>query len=200
MRTLKAISLLLATLFAGWLVSCDGSDAVSLRIELEPNLGGSISASMLTMPDEPNALEMASDGVSWKNRAQLVFSHGDFSDVNELVLGDMTFSGEIAEDGISHVKVTLPRGPGTRWYKLFTPEDAKRRERMARALELGQTAATSGMTIKIVIEAPGPVTSTGVRTKARNLRSDFDKSIASLVVPLDAVVDGEGAIEWHVIW
>lgn len=200
MRALRLLPPLLAGLFAVVLIACDGSDAVSLRIRLDADLSGDISASMLTMPEEPNALEEASAGVEWVDRAQLMFSAGEFADVNALRLGDMEISGEIADDGISHVRVRLPRGEGTRWYKLFTPEDLERRERMAKALELEGSASRVGSTIKIVIVAPGPVTSTGVRSTARGLRSEYDKDQASLLVPLDAVVDGEGVIDWHVVW
>lgn len=200
MRTLRFLPFALAGLLSLALVACDGSDAVSLRIRLEGDLSGEITASMLTMPDEPNELEQASSGVQWQDRARLVFSTGKFSDVNALRLGDMEVSGEVAEDGIRHVRVRLPRGAGTRWYKLFTPEDIKRRERMAHAMKLEEGLARVGSTIKIVIVAPANVTSTGVRSNARGLRSEYEKDTASLLVPLDAVVDGEGVIDWHVVW
>lgn len=200
MRSLRLLPLALGALLAAWLGACDGSDAVSLRIRLHADLSGEVTASMLTMPEEPNELEQASTGIAWGDRARLVFSTGKFTDIGEVQIGDLTMRGEVAEDGISHVRVTLPRGEGTRWHKLFTTDDVKRRERMAKAIDPEGGIARVGSTIKIVIETPSPVTSTGVRSNARGLKAEHEKLIASLLVPLDAVVDGEGTIEWHVIW
>lgn len=200
MRAFRCVPLVLVGLLSVLLFGCDGTDAVSLRIRLEADLSGEITASMLTMPEEPNELEQASAGIEWQDRARLVFSAGRFADINALRLGDMEVAGEIAADGISHVRVRLPRGAGTRWYKLFTTDDVARRERMAKAFDPEGGVARVGSTIKLVIEAPGMVTSTGVRSNARGLKSDYEKDTASLLVPLDAVVDGEGFIDWHVVW
>lgn len=197
MRVLRALLPLVPLFVAS---ACTDSDATSLRIRLALDLSGEVNASALSMPEEATPLESASSGIEWQDRGRILFSAGRFADLNQLVIEDLRFAAEARQDGPSYVRVTLPRGPEARWYQLFTTSDAARRERMARALDPEGRADKIGTSVKLVIETPAPVISTGFHPNVRGAKTDSDAEEASLVLPLDALSSGEGDIVWDVAW
>lgn len=200
MRALRSLVLPFLVPLVVLLAACSDSDAVSVRVRLAPDLSGELFASALSMPREAAPLEGGFAGVEWRDRARIDSASGHFADLNGLAIEDLRFSAESHSDGLSYVRVVLPRGPNARWYKLFTTADDVRRRAMARALEPDGSADRVGASVKLVIETPAELASAGVHPNPRGVRADTKLREASLIVPLEAVSSGEGELEWNVTW
>lgn len=72
---------------------CSESDIVSVRIQLNTDLSGTITTSSLQVPSAGGALERRSSGVNWNNRLNVVIAASAFSNLGELRLEDIQLAG-----------------------------------------------------------------------------------------------------------
>jgi hypothetical protein len=193
LRTLPLLALLL-------LAGCSEADATALRLRLAGDLSGQLDLSALSLTEEPAALETEAEGVAWRDRARVSFSTGSFTDVKALRLADISFEAELRAEGLSFVRVHLPRGADARWFRLLTTPDETRRRQLARAMDSSGKADRVGTMVQIVIETPAPVVSSSADPNVRGLKSETQREAATLVVPVESLASGEGEIVWTVIW
>lgn len=197
MRT-STLSLVLALLPS--IAACQDSDAAALRIRLQADLSGEINASALSLPEDPAPLESASSGVEWRDRARLLFSAGRFEHLSKLAIEDLRFSPSTTPEGLTVLRIVLPRGEQARWYKLFTTAEAERRQRLVRALDPEGRADKIGAQVKVVIRTPSPISSSGLRPSVRGAKAEHGKEEATLTVSLEALQAGEAELVWDVVW
>lgn len=194
----STLSLLLA--FLPTLTACQDSDAAALRIRLAADLSGEINASALSLPADPAPLESASSGVEWRDRARLLFSAGRFEHLSRLAIEDLRFTPSATPEGLTVLRVALPRGEGARWYKLFTTAEAERRQRLVRALDPEGRADKIGAQVKIVVRTPGPISSSGLRPSVRGAKAEHGKEEATLTISLEALQAGDAELAWDIVW
>ena len=113
MRLLRST---LALALLSLLAACQDSDAAALRIRLATDGSGEVNASAISLPEDPAPVESASSGIEWQDRARVLYCAGRFTDISKLTIEDLRFSASRTSEGLSVLRVTLPRGAGARWY------------------------------------------------------------------------------------
>jgi hypothetical protein len=192
-------SILSVAVLAVWMVGCDVSDAVAIRIRLDKDFSGVITVSSLLIPQEGGPIERGSQGVVWQNRASLVSSAGRFENLSSLKIEDITFSTGVAPDGMSYVRVALPRGPKIQWAKAMTPASPAERQRAVESFD-PTNKKDVGSAIKLQIDLPSPVIGHGVSGKPAGLNEEATGTRATLVVPVEAALAKNDPLVWHLTW
>ena len=192
-------------------VACEETDVVAIRVRLEDPARGTVVVHSLQAPRNQGPVESASQGVDWQQRMNLVCASGRFSDIGQLHVEDITFSGGATSKGAGYVQVSLPRGPKARWPGIVADAAPDQLQKAGRFLQPSGELKL-GTALKIEIELPGAVVAQGtkpqlhkVKTATANLRHEKDRSkaknrLATLVVPLELARQGAGDIVWHVMW
>jgi hypothetical protein len=194
MRALR--SLLSALALAG--ASCSDSDVIALRLQVNSDLSGTITASALAIPDAPGGVEGSFRGVEWTDRAVLACQRGRFSDLRMLTFEDLKFRVSVSEE-MPRLRVILPRGDDARWFRVLAPPREQRR-RVAETFDpTGELRDPAG-SIKLELTLPGPVIASGVAPRGRGVEADRTKQTATLIVPVDAALAGGEALVWDVSW
>ncbi len=187
---------LAAATFAG----CDETDLVAIRIRLREDLSGTVMTSALAKPTADGAMQAESQGAAWESRVDVACASGKFDSLSALKLADLSFSSGQAEGGLHFVKVTLPRGDQARWPRALMPLSADERTRAASALDPSGKSPNVGTVIKIEIELPAPVVSSGLTGKTRGTKASSEAEVATLVVPFETATTAGESIHWHVTW
>jgi hypothetical protein len=182
------------------LAACDETDAVAVRIRLRDDLSGTVRTSSLVLPAADGPVQKASDGATWGTRAEMACATGTFVDISKLRIVDIAFGAGEGGQGIGFAKVVLPRGPDVRWPKNFVPMAEDERKGVAAALDPSGKSESVGTTLKLEIELPSAVIGNGVVGKTRGTKVTADGSVATLVVPLDAMTTPGDPITWHLTW
>jgi hypothetical protein len=184
--------------FAWLLAGCSEAAIVALRVQLEPDLSGTIAASSLHVPDQPGPFEAGAAGVRWQERAALACARGAFAALGELRLADLAFAAGSTATGLRYLQVTVPRGAAAGWPRLLLPADSERAS-VDRTVdprgELGRPASR----ITIEIDLPGPAVSHGVRPAGRGVTSGISGRRVSLSLSSASLASGEPLI-WQVTW
>lgn len=195
---------LTATILTGaaWMAACDETDAGSVKVNLKPDGGGTITAACLSVPAAGPA-EGAASGVTWEARGGVVVSSGSFASLAGVKIGDLSFA-TINEGNATVTVVTLPRGASAKWPAVLSVS-ADKRDQAAKIMDPDAASqkreSKFGQTAKVEITWSGKkVVSHGVDARVRGLSSDGLKDTATLIVPIDWA-RGEGSpIEWRVTW
>lgn len=177
---------------------CSDADVIAVRIDIQTDLSGSIVASSLQMPEEPNGVETSFRGVQWSDRARLACQRGKFSDLRMLELEDLRFRVSLGED-MPRLRVILPRGPGAKWYQVLAPTREQRR-RVAETFDPNHAIRDPAGAIKLELTLPGTVIASGVAPRGRGVSADQAKNVATLIVPVDAAIAEGEALIWDVSW
>lgn len=197
-RTLPAlIPALLLALFA---TGCDEDDAVSIRLRVEDDFSGEVRTSSLAMPAAPGAVTREIGGVRWDSEVAVVAAAGTFGSLSELALADLSLQAGRAEDGMRFLRISIPRGPETRWPAAFVPLDGGQRTRAAAALDPSGRAKDIGANLKLEVDLPDAVVGNGVSNRARGVRAKAEGDVATLLVPLEVGRTPGDAIVWHLTW
>lgn len=179
------------------LTACGGSDStVALRLILEPDLSGRVVAAALVDGGE-GLVERVSTGVAWEERAQLVFAAGRFESLSlaGLLFADLELSGGDTPDGLSYLRLVIPRGPDARWPSLLTITDPDRREALEDVVKGGVPRA-----VRFVVETPRPVFSAAFRPELPGVDGERDGSRAQLSISLDSVALEGDDLVWRITW
>ena len=192
-------------------VACEETDVVAIRVLLDDPTSGTIVVNSLQAPPSGGPVESTSQGVDWQQRMNLVCASGRFSNIAQLRVKDIEFSGGSASQGAAYVQIRLPRGPEAVWPSIVADADTEQLQKAGRILE-PSGKLNLGTTLKIEIELPGVIVAQGtqpqihqIKTDTANLKHERDRvkaknRVATLVVPLNLAAEGSGDIVWHVMW
>jgi len=191
---------LVAVVVAAALVACDESDAVAVRVTVQPDFSGTVSTSVLAVPASAGPVEGACTGASWTNRAELSCSTGTFARLDRLGVADIAFAHGVTPEGIGYLRVTLPRGEGARWPDVLLMTDAERRGAAAAALDPTGRFDRLGESLKLAVELPAQVATEGFTPNVAQIDSSVDGRSAEMVVKLDAALSEGEPILWTLTW
>ncbi|MCB9876184.1 MAG: hypothetical protein H6835_01170 [Planctomycetes bacterium] len=194
---------LLTTFAAGLLfalASCSGGELVGVHVRLAADGSGTLTTRAL-LDDQPAApAEPRAAGVQWDLRASLVASQGTFTDIGQLKLGDggVTFTPQLDGERPG-LRVTLARGPKTPWIETLVPDQPTRR-RLAKAYDpTGRTKEIADV-LRIEVQAPGAVITSGVLPNGRGVTADREGDRAFLLLPLRTALEEGDPFVWDISW
>ena len=136
-----------------WLASCGEEDLTSVRIKINADHSGTITASSVAVP-ERTGFDKGTKGATWTDRVAVVAADGLFDSISRLVVGDISFEVDIADHGLVSMEVVVPLGAAAQWAKLVTPMSPEQRAESARAFDPDGRMKALGTTFKMVIELP----------------------------------------------
>ncbi|MBK7877421.1 MAG: hypothetical protein IPJ77_17070 [Planctomycetes bacterium] len=189
--------LLSATLL---LPGCDETDAVAVRVHLENDLTGTVTASALELPATGGRVVEAAQGAEWTARVGVVCNTGRFEDLSALKLADLTFAGGTNPTGLAYASVTLPRGEAATWPRTLVPLAPEERTKAAKAFDPSGKTTEIGATVKLEFTLPSAVVGNGVSGKSRGVRLSADGNVATLLVPIETALTAGDPIVWHMTW
>lgn len=190
----------LLILCAGCLSGCDETDLVAIRIHLKDDLTGTVATSALAQPTVEGALQVESQGATWESRVDVACAAGRFESLSGLKLADLVFHAGEAGDGLCFVKLVLPRGEQARWPRALVPLSSEERGKASSAIDPSGGTKNVGSVIKVAIELPKSVVSSGLTGKTRGTKATYEGAVATLVVPLDTAQSEGESIVWHLTW
>ena len=182
-----------------WLAACGEEDLTSVRIKLNSDLSGTITASSVAVP-ERTGIEAGMTGVAWTDRVGVTAVAGSFDSLSQLVIGDITFNVDVSDQGMVTMDVLVPMGPSVEWAKVIAPMSAEQRAESARAFDPERRIKALGSSFKIHIELPSEVVATGIKPNLLGMASGSEGSEAELVVEIDTALAAHGSLRWLVTW
>ncbi len=183
-----------------FLAGCDEDNTLSLRLQVRPDLSGTIVASSLALPSGPGAVEEQAVGAAFDRRAELQGATGRFAALTGLKIGDIQFAGGTPEGGLRWMRVELGMGANARWCDLFLPLSEADRRAAAQAFDPSGSAKDVGKVLKIEVELPSDVIGNGATGKVRGTKNNSDGATATLIVPIAAAREGTEPLVWHLTW
>ena len=180
--------------------ACDETDVVAVRVQVREDMSGTVRTSGLLIPASDGPVQQATEGATWDSRVELVCATGTFDDLAKLKIADITFGSGQGGEGIGFARVVIPRGPDVRWPKTFVPLTSEERKEVAGAIDPTGKSDSVGATLKIELELPSAVIGNGLIGKIRGTKTTADGSLATLVVPLDAMTTAGDPLTWHLTW
>lgn len=180
--------------------ACSGGEIVGVHVKLAADGSGVVTTRALSTPNLNPAAETRTAGVEWTLRAALISSQGTFRDIAALRLGDggVTFQPQLGGDRPG-LRVQLKRGPGTPWIEALVP-DLDTRRRTAKAYDpTGKTSEIADV-LRIEIETPGAVLTSGVLPSARGVEAASDGKRAYLLLPVRTALEAGDDFVWDVSW
>ena len=182
------------------LAACSDSDAVAIRVKMNPDGSGTIAASALLVPSDAAPFETKTRGVDWAERANLYCAKGAFKSLAELQVAGIRFSHETSPSGVVSLRTTLPFGPQAPWCAALAPSVDKQRQASG-TLDPSGKVTTAGTLLKLEIEVPGTVAAVGIAPDLRGATVDKFKERATLVVPIQRVLESaETEVVFDVTW
>lgn len=198
MRTPILTSFLLPLLLAT--TACSGGELVGVHVALAKDGSGTVTVRSLAPQDKATAAEAAAKGASWQVRAALVSSQGRFDKIADLKLadGEISFSPQLDGERPG-LRVTVRRGPTVRWLGQLTPEKGTR-ETLAKAYDPTGRTREIGDVVRLEVEAPGQVITSGVLPTGRGVEADRDGAKAILLLPVRTAREAGDDFVWDISW
>lgn len=181
------------------LPGCDEGDASSIKIEMNDTWGGSITASSVVLVPEAAPVQRDAAGAEWKQSGGIVMSTGTFADLAKLRIADITFAYGGTGD-MPQVVVTLPRGPGAKWPGALSVTDKGKREGAAAGLAALAPRIGSVLKVQMTVPKGQQVATAAIVGKGKGLNSAFEKTSATLVVPVDLAMAEGPDLKWTITW
>ena len=194
MRWILALLLFLIT-------ACSDTDLVGLHITLKADGSGTLTARSLKATVGPGPAEAKARGVQWQDRVNLSSSQGDFRSLSDVVFGDgeLRFrSSDTAE--MPHLRVTIRRGPDLSWGQGLVPTDAETRRKLARVHDPSGKTKEVANTIRIEVQFPEAVVSSGVKPAGRGIEANHERNRAYLLLRVDGLLQAGEVLVWDVSW
>jgi hypothetical protein len=179
---------------------CGEQDLTSIRLSLNDDGSGRITVVSVEAPDQGFAVEGASSGVSWSRRVSVNASAGEFSDATALEVADIDFHWGVGDEGMGRLKVVVPLGSERRWVRTIAPITENQRTELAETFDPTGAVKTVGASVRIVVELPGNVVSSGAVPARGGTAASHKKNTATLTVPVDFKAPHREAIVWHITW
>jgi hypothetical protein len=187
----------LCSLFA----ACSDSELVGIHLKIAKDGSGTLTVRALQSSTTPGPGEQRAQGVQWQARAFLVSSQGAFHQVGEVSFGkdELRFKMETKEDDMPHLRVRLKRQPGLSWVESLVPEQAVRRD-LARVHDPTGKTREIGDAIRLEVQCPDTVVSTGVQPAGRGIDAQHERNVAYLVLPVQNLLEKGDELVWDVSW
>jgi hypothetical protein len=140
-----------------------------------------------------------------------VCASGQFDDITQLKVEDISFAGGATKDDSGYVQVRLPRGAAALWPNVVVNASSDQLKKAADTF-VSSGNLNLGSTLKIVIQLPGRLVAQGtkpqlrgVKTSVNDIEEEPDKTkaadrVAMLTVPLATARKEQGSLVWHVMW
>ncbi|MFK7741913.1 MAG: hypothetical protein AB8H80_16470 [Planctomycetota bacterium] len=191
---------LLSSVLLGLACSCAGDELVGLHITLAEDGSGVLTTRALAELPDPTEVEKRTKGVDYKLRAAVVSSQGTFDDIGQVTLsdGEVEFAPQLNGDRTA-LRVTIARGPGTRWIEALVP-DAAGRQRAAKAYDPSGRTSEIADVLRLEVVTPGAVVTSGVLPTGRGVQPDRDGKRAILLLPVKTALEEGDAFVWDVTW
>ncbi len=183
-----------------WLAGCDEEDLTSIRVSVNADGSGTIMASAVAVPQEPTGIERGTVGATWSDRVTVTAAVGTFDSLTQLVVGGISFNHDVSASGMMTLSVVLPLGAETQWAKMISPMSPAQRGESARAFDRAGKIKSLGATLKMVIELPNEVVSTGVTPRLSGVSPSNKHNTAVLLIPVDTALEATGSLRWHLTW
>ena len=196
MRTSSILSLLLVSL----LCACSGGELVGVHVKLATDGTGTITTRALMPIATATETETQASGINWQVRAGLVSSQGRFDAISDVKLGanEVTFAPQL-EGERPGLRVTLNRGPERKWVRSLAPA-REQRKGMAKAYDPTGRTKQVGDVLRLEIEAPGNVITSGVLPSGRGVEADREGSRATLLLPVRTALEEGDSFVWDISW
>ena len=182
------------------LAGCDESDAVALRLRLNRDLSGTLSASALERAGAGTRTPVEASGVAWKSQVSVLCAAGDFARISDVKISDLELSGGESEGGMCFLRLSLPRGAGVRWARELVPLDRAERQAASAALDPEGSLGEVGGTLKFEVRLPSNVLGNGIAGRTRGTKVKAEGALATLVVPVETATSAGDPIVWHLTW
>lgn len=192
--------MLLALCAAFLLPGCDETDAAALRLSVDDDLSGTITASALELPATGGRAVEATQGAEWDARVGVVSNHGTFAELGRLVIADIVCTGGMDPSGMGRASLTLPRGETAQWPRVLVPMNAEERAKAAKAFDPSGKTAQVGATLKLEITLPANVLGNALSGKSRGVRVSAEGEVATLLVPIETALSAGDPLIWHLTW
>jgi hypothetical protein len=205
LRNIRLCVFTAIVLIAALSTGCDEEQLGAINITLQKDLSGNIH---LVVPEAGPISRQVSNrtqGIQLQSTATIESRSGEFENVNALDIGGITFDATILDGGFAIVRVTIPTQSDAEWMRMFTLMNAEDRAHASEALPIKVDSKTLGTLVKISIELPGTVVSSGV--KGIGGTNSFKRSKASLMLDTITIQNHAASISgspkplvWHVTW
>lgn len=197
---MKLLPLLSAVCLSLLCVACDETDVAAVRLVVNPDLSGTISASALEQAGDTTRAPITLGGASWKSRVNLVCATGSFEKLGGLTLSDVALSAGEGQGGLCFLRLALPRGADVRWARELVPLDARERKEATAAFDNSGALDEVGSTLKFQVTLPSDAIGNGVTGRTRGTKVKAEGNVATLVVPIETALSPGDPIVWHLTW
>lgn len=192
LRCLLSFPLLLLT-------ACSGSELVGVHIAVGKDGSGTITTRSLQPSTAAGPAEALVRGADWKTRAALVSSQGTFRRLSELAFGDGEVRFLSTDEDLPRLRVILRRGPQLAWVAGLTPGE-KDRQDLAKVHDPSGKTREIGDVIRLEVQLPDTVISSGVAPSTRGVEADHERNRAHLLLPVDQLLSRGDDLVWDVTW
>jgi hypothetical protein len=181
------------------LAACGEEDLTSVRLKLNADHSGTITASSVAVPERAG-FEQGMKGATWTDRVGVVAATGSFDSISRLAIGDISFDVEVTDHGMVSMEVVIPLGAAVRWPQLVAPMSPEQRAESARAFDPDGRVKALGSTFKLLIDLPSDVVATGITPHLLGVTASSEGDEAVLLVSVDTALAAHGSLRWHVTW
>jgi hypothetical protein len=183
------------------LTACSETELVGLHIALAKDGSGTLTARALQAANSPGPAEARARGVQWQTRANLMSSQGTFRSLADLAFGDgeLRFLSRKDEVDLPHLRLILRRGPELSWVQALVPDQETRRTLAKVHDPTGKTREIAD-TIRIEVQVPDAVVSSGVQPAGRGIEATHERNRAYLILPVQTITERGDDLVWDVSW
>jgi hypothetical protein len=181
------------------LAACGEEDLTSVRLKLNADHSGTITASSVAVPERAG-FEKGMSGATWTDRVGIVAATGSFDSISRLTIGEISFDVEVNDHGMVSMEVVIPLGAAVQWPQLVAPMSPEQRVESARAFDPDGRIKALGSTFKLLIDLPSNVVATGITPHLLGVTASSEGDEAKLLVSVDTALAAHGSLRWHVTW
>ncbi len=197
---MKLRAILLALPLTVLCAACDETDVVAVRLHVNRDFSGTLSASALEKAGEATRPPISGAGMNWKSRVNLLCATGEFARLGQLTLSDLSLSAGEGEGGLCFLRVSLPRGTDVHWARELVPLNSTERKDATAAFDPSGAADDVGSTLKFEVTLPADAIGNGVTGRTRGTKVKAEGNVATLVVPVETALSPGDPIVWHLTW
>ena len=181
--------------------ACSDSELVGIHLKIAKDGSGTLTVRALQSSTTPGPGEMRAQGVQWQARAFLVSSQGAFHQVDDIAFGkdELRFKSGSKTDDMPHLRVYVKRHPDLAWVQSLVPDQATRRD-LARVHDPTGKTREIGDAIRLEVQVPDTVVSTGVQPAGRGIDTQHERNVAYLVLPVQNLLEKGDELVWDVSW
>lgn len=181
------------------LAACSDTELVGIHITLQKDGSGVVTARALQATNVPGPAEARLRGVQWQMRASLVSSQGAFASLAQLELGEDEVRFVASNDDLPRLRVVLKRKKDLAWVATLVPDEATRKT-LAKVHDPHSKQKEIADSIRLEVEFPEQVVSSGVAPSGRGIESQHERNRAYLILPVQSLLTDDEDLVWDVSW